>query len=137
MPTLSLSGSSARQPQHPAHPHTRSLSHPPPLPHTHPWPARYAEHSRQRLDLGLLSFFQNFRKVYVGEQVMHSSKVYLKLSERLGLSDHSTVLNVMLRCGGVVWGWGIGGGWAAVRGCAVLHGGDTVVHLPADPVWSA
>lgn len=30
-------------------------------------------------------------------QVMHSSKVYLKLNERLGLSDHSTVLNVMLR----------------------------------------
>jgi hypothetical protein len=30
-------------------------------------------------------------------QVMHSSKVYLKLNERLGLSDHSTVLSVMLR----------------------------------------
>ena len=30
---------------------------------------RYGEHSRQRLDLALLSFFQNFRKVYVGEQV--------------------------------------------------------------------
>lgn len=30
-------------------------------------------------------------------QVMHSSKVYLKLNERLGLNDHSTVLNVMLR----------------------------------------
>ncbi|KAL4457497.1 hypothetical protein ABPG75_012362 [Micractinium tetrahymenae] len=57
---------------------------------------RYGEHSRQRLDTALLSFFQNFRKVYVGEQVMHSSKVYLKLNERLGLSDHSTVLNVML-----------------------------------------
>ncbi|PSC72660.1 exportin-7 isoform X2 isoform A [Micractinium conductrix] len=57
---------------------------------------RYGEHSRQRLDLALLSFFQNFRKVYVGEQVMHSSKVYLKLNERLGLSDHSMVLNIML-----------------------------------------
>jgi hypothetical protein len=30
-------------------------------------------------------------------QVMHSSKVYLKLNERLGLSDHSMVLNIMLR----------------------------------------
>ncbi|KAI3436525.1 hypothetical protein D9Q98_005942 [Chlorella vulgaris] len=57
---------------------------------------RYGEHSRQRLDLAFLSFFQNFRKVYVGEQVMHSSKVYLKLNERLGLNDHSTVLNIML-----------------------------------------
>lgn len=37
--------------------------------------SRYAERSRQRLDLAILSFFQSFRKVYVGEQVMHSSKV--------------------------------------------------------------
>jgi exportin-7 len=36
---------------------------------------RYAERSRQRLDIAILSFFQSFRKVYVGEQVMHSSKV--------------------------------------------------------------
>ena len=36
---------------------------------------RYGERSRQRLDIALLSFFQSFRKVYVGEQVMHSSKV--------------------------------------------------------------
>ena len=157
-----------------------------PLSPSHPCvPAarRYGEHSRQRLDLALLAFFQNFRKVYVGEQVspggaarceparlrgaaaraccsrspphqvlrspgprpqlhrlnkpspsscspaghaqqqrrisnlrltgdpvsrcppgsppqvMHSSKVYLKLNERLGLSDHSMVLNIMLRCG--------------------------------------
>lgn len=57
---------------------------------------RYGEHSRQRLDLAILAFFQNFRKVYIGEQVMHSSKVYTKLSERLGLADHLTVMNVML-----------------------------------------
>ena len=41
-----------------------------PHPHLrHGAPRRYGEHSRQRLDLALLSFFQNFRKVYVGEQV--------------------------------------------------------------------
>ncbi|GAB4820934.1 hypothetical protein N2152v2_007980 [Parachlorella kessleri] len=57
---------------------------------------RYGEHSRQRLDLAVLGFFQNFRKVYIGEQVMHSSKVYNKLAERLGLHDHLTVMNVML-----------------------------------------
>ena len=34
-----------------------------------PLPRRYEHHSRQRLDLALLAFFQNFRKVYVGEQV--------------------------------------------------------------------
>ena len=33
------------------------------------------------------------------KQVMHSSKVYLKLNERLGIADHSMVLSIMLRCG--------------------------------------
>jgi exportin-7 len=37
--------------------------------------ARVGEHTRQRLDIALLGFFQNFRKVYIGEQVMHCSKV--------------------------------------------------------------
>ena len=36
---------------------------------------RYAQRSKQRLDLAILSFFQNFRRVYVGDQAMHSSKV--------------------------------------------------------------
>jgi len=36
---------------------------------------RYGEHSRQRLDIAILGFFQGFRKVYIGEQVMHASKV--------------------------------------------------------------
>lgn len=58
---------------------------------------RYGEMSRQRLDLALLLFFQHFRKVYVGEQVMHSSKVYTQLSERLGLHDHLMVLNETVR----------------------------------------
>jgi exportin-7 len=35
-------------------------------------------------------------QVYVGEQAMHSSKVYTRLNERLGLSDHLMVLNVVL-----------------------------------------
>lgn len=49
--------------------------------------------TRQRLELAVLGFFQNFRKVYVGEQAMHSSRVYVPLSERLGLHDHLAVLN--------------------------------------------
>mmetsp|Transcript_8801 Transcript_8801/g.18815 ORF Transcript_8801/g.18815 Transcript_8801/m.18815 type:complete len:1064 (-) Transcript_8801:979-4170(-) len=57
---------------------------------------RYGETSRQRLDTAVINFFQCFRKVYIGEQVMHSSKVYTKLQERLGLADHQAVLNVML-----------------------------------------
>lgn len=32
---------------------------------------RYGEKSRQRLDMATLAFFQCFRKVYIGEQVMH------------------------------------------------------------------
>ena len=35
---------------------------------------RYGELTRQRLDTSILSFFQSFRKVYIGEQVMHASK---------------------------------------------------------------
>lgn len=55
---------------------------------------RYGADSRQRLDLATLNFFGNFRKVYVGEQAMHSSKVYTQLSERMGLHDHLMVMNV-------------------------------------------
>ena len=36
---------------------------------------RYDQVSRQRLDIALLTVFQGFRKVYIGEQVVHSSKV--------------------------------------------------------------
>lgn len=55
--------------------------------------ARAGEQSRQRLELAVLAFFQNFRKVYVGEQAMHSSKVYVQMSEHAGLHDHLAVLN--------------------------------------------
>ena len=48
---------------------------------------------RQRLELAMLGFFQHFRKVYVGEQGMTSSRVYVPLSEHLGLHDHLAVLN--------------------------------------------
>ncbi|RWW45572.1 hypothetical protein BHE74_00048574, partial [Ensete ventricosum] len=36
---------------------------------------RYGEISKQRLDRAILTFFQNFRKSYVGDHAMHSSKV--------------------------------------------------------------
>lgn len=58
--------------------------------------SRAAERSRQRLDLAILGFFQSFRKVYVGEQVVHSSKVYSKLKEQCGISDHMAVMTSML-----------------------------------------
>ena len=58
---------------------------------------RYSQSSKQRLDLAILAFFQNFRRVYVGDQAMHSSKqLYARLNELLGLQDHLMVLNVIV-----------------------------------------
>ncbi|KAK9019725.1 hypothetical protein V6N11_054235 [Hibiscus sabdariffa] len=57
---------------------------------------RYGEVSKQRLDRAILTFFQNFRKSYVGDQAMHSSKLYARLSELLGLHDHLLLLNVIV-----------------------------------------
>lgn len=39
---------------------------------------RYSALSKQRLDRAILTFFQHFRKSYVGDQAMHSSKVILQ-----------------------------------------------------------
>ncbi|KAJ6838433.1 exportin-7 [Iris pallida] len=58
---------------------------------------RYGEVSKQRLDRAIITFFQNFRKSYVGDQAMHSSKqLYSRLSELLGLHDHLVLLNVIV-----------------------------------------
>ncbi|KAF2300870.1 hypothetical protein GH714_017937 [Hevea brasiliensis] len=59
---------------------------------------RYDELSKQRLDRAILTFFQHFRKSYVGDQAVHSSKqLYARLSELLGLHDHLVLLNVIVR----------------------------------------
>ena len=57
---------------------------------------RYGARSRQRLDKALLSFFQNFRRVYVGEQAIHSSKVYGPLKDHVGIQDHLTALDIIV-----------------------------------------
>uniref|UniRef100_A0A1J3IBY1 Exportin-7-A n=1 Tax=Noccaea caerulescens TaxID=107243 RepID=A0A1J3IBY1_NOCCA len=57
---------------------------------------RYGEISKQRLDRAILTFFQNFRKSYVGDQAMHSSKLYARLKDLLGLHDHLVLLNVIV-----------------------------------------
>ncbi|KAK9733076.1 hypothetical protein RND81_04G041800 [Saponaria officinalis] len=58
---------------------------------------RYAELSKRRLDRAILTFFQNFRKSYVGDQAIQSSKLlYARLSELLGLGDHLVLLNVIV-----------------------------------------
>ena len=58
--------------------------------------ARYSQESRQRLDVAILTFFQHFRKVYVGEVVMHCSKVYQRLKENVGIENYMELLNVIL-----------------------------------------
>ncbi|CAN1756122.1 XPO7 [Linum perenne] len=57
---------------------------------------RYGELSKQRLDRAILTFFQHFRQSYVGDQAVHSSKLYARLSELLGLHDHLLLLNVIV-----------------------------------------
>nr|CAH7736012.1 unnamed protein product [Callosobruchus chinensis] len=51
----------------------------------------------EKLELAMLSFFEQFRKIYVGDQVQKNSKVYRRLSEALGLNDEATVLSVFIR----------------------------------------
>ncbi|CAA3005622.1 exportin-7 isoform X1 [Olea europaea subsp. europaea] len=58
---------------------------------------RYGELSKQRLDRAILTFFQHLRKSYVGDQAMHSSKLYTRLSELLGLHDHLLLLDFIVR----------------------------------------
>ncbi|XP_025093793.1 exportin-7-like isoform X2 [Pomacea canaliculata] len=58
--------------------------------------SRLAQGGSEKLDLAILSFFEQFRKIYVGDQVQKTSKVYRRLSEVLGLSDESMVLSVFI-----------------------------------------
>ncbi|KAJ1634367.1 hypothetical protein T492DRAFT_865212, partial [Pavlovales sp. CCMP2436] len=47
-----------------------------------------AQRTNQQLELAMLYFFGQFRKVYIGDQATSSSKVYQYLAERLRLADH-------------------------------------------------
>ncbi|KAI8777729.1 exportin-7 isoform X1 [Biomphalaria glabrata] len=84
--------------------------------------SRLSQGGCEKLDLAILSFFEQFRKIYVGDQVQKTSKplnlvemphgksvsfdsdrgfkmfpfVYRRLSEVLGLSDESMVLSVFI-----------------------------------------
>ncbi|CAB4068948.1 XPO7 [Lepeophtheirus salmonis] len=51
----------------------------------------------EKLELALLSFFEQFRKIYVGDQVQKTVKIYRRLSEVLGLNDESMILSVIVR----------------------------------------
>lgn len=51
----------------------------------------------EKLELAMLSFFEQFRKIYVSDQVQKNSKVYRRLSDVLGLTDESAVLSLFIR----------------------------------------
>lgn len=59
--------------------------------------SRLVQGGCEKLELAMLSFFDQFRKIYVGDQVQKNSKVYRRLSEALGLNDEATVLSVFIR----------------------------------------
>jgi len=70
--------------------------------------------TRVSLDEAIVEFSQAFRKAYIGEQAVATSKVYVRLSERLGIPDHTVVLDVVaskiaynLRFYGMVDGEGV------------------------------
>lgn len=49
----------------------------------------------EKLDLSVLNFFEQFRKIFIGDQVQKSSKVYRRMSELLGIQDETMWLNVV------------------------------------------
>ncbi|KAL4714799.1 hypothetical protein ACJJTC_002658 [Scirpophaga incertulas] len=59
--------------------------------------SRLSTGSCEKLELAMMSFFDHFRKIYVGEQVQKNSKVYRRLNEVLGLYDETQLLSVLMR----------------------------------------
>ncbi|XP_017780137.1 PREDICTED: exportin-7 isoform X3 [Nicrophorus vespilloides] len=59
--------------------------------------SRLSQGGCEKLEQAMLSFFEQFRKIYVGDQVQKNSKVYRRLSDVLGLADEATVLSVFIR----------------------------------------
>jgi exportin-7 len=51
----------------------------------------------EKLDLAMLNFFEQFRKIFIGEQMQKCSKVYKRMSEILGIHDETMWLNVVTR----------------------------------------
>lgn len=56
--------------------------------------SRLAQAGNERLELAMLSFFEQFRKIYIGDQVQKSSKVNTSLMMLLLESVHRVKLSV-------------------------------------------
>ncbi|XP_043247969.1 exportin-7 isoform X2 [Colletes gigas] len=59
--------------------------------------SRLAQGGCEKLESAMLSFFEQFRKIYVGEQVQKTPKVYRRLSDVLGVNDESMILGILIR----------------------------------------
>jgi len=51
----------------------------------------------KRLELALLSFLQEFRKVYVGDPSLGTTRMFEKLAEIVGINDSNTMLTLIMR----------------------------------------
>ncbi|GAB0491088.1 hypothetical protein MMPV_002336 [Pyropia vietnamensis] len=67
------------------------------------------------LDEAIIEFTQAFRKAYIGEQAVATSKVYVRMAERLGVADHMVVLDVVAtKIAGNLHRYGVSEGEAVV-----------------------
>lgn len=55
-----------------------------------------AQYCAESMDMAVLFFFHNFRRVYIGESALQSSRMYARLSERLRLTDENDVMNMLV-----------------------------------------
>jgi len=51
----------------------------------------------EKLELALITFFDQFKKNYIGDQINKTSKVYQVISDNLGISDETTMLDLFTR----------------------------------------
>ena len=58
---------------------------------------RLPRDGNDKLESAFLSFLEQFRKIYISDQVQKTSKVYGKLTDVLGLTDEAAVLGVFVR----------------------------------------
>ncbi|NXW04166.1 RBP17 protein, partial [Fregetta grallaria] len=58
--------------------------------------AQLPQSSNEKVELAILSFLDQFRKTYVGDQLQHTSKVYARMSEVLGITDDNHVLETFM-----------------------------------------
>jgi exportin-7 len=59
-------------------------------------PQQSAGQADERLEWALLFFIGQFRRMYIGEQSLPSSKLYKSLSHLMGLNDHVMVMNLVI-----------------------------------------